>query len=146
MIVLLRLKEIALILCVFGCSTDAPLPEIDDKTKAKAMAARKYHSKATDAETNQFLDKMKQAIQNKDMAAVAKCLCYPCRLNENKEHILIKDEAQFLEHAERIVPKIKNLVLKVRIDDLFVNSAGFMIGNGEIWFDPLKGIITFNVN
>jgi len=31
------------------------------------------------------------------------------------------------------------------LSNLFVNSQGIMVGNGEIWFDPAKGgIFAFN--
>lgn len=128
-----------------GCSKEEKLPEIDEARKQQLATARKLNSKATDAQTNQFIEKMKDAVKARDVQAFARLLHYPCTLHEGKQHAVLKDEAEFLPHAPYVMEAVRGVVLKARIDDIFVNYLGFMLGNGEIWFDPLQGIASFKV-
>jgi hypothetical protein len=104
-----------------------------------------YDTSIKDSEVSAFLDAMKATLANNDIKAFAKLISYPCRWNKTKTTLMLKNEAAFLKHQKAILtPAVKNLILNAKLDDLFVNSQGFMLGNGEIWFDPRKGILAFN--
>lgn len=104
-----------------------------------------FDSSISDEEVTIFLDALKKAVQQDNPKEVAKLISYPCRWNTKKEHKVLKTEKDFLKYYKCIMQKsLKELIEKTQTGDLFVNYQGFMIGNGEIWFDPRKGIKTFN--
>lgn len=144
------MPKLILLVCLIslgGCfKKEAPLlPDIDPIIKQRNETDRRRHTTATDDQINEFINKIKEASLKKDKAAFAKLLIYPCYLSEGKQKTLIKDEAQFLEIADRVMQPLAPLIAQIRLDDLFVNYVGFMVGNNEMWFDPLKGIISFNL-
>lgn len=98
-----------------------------------------------------YLNKLKDAVKKNDIDKIADLISYPCRLNRyikniNDEHSLINNKKEFKKLYKHIFSKsLKKLILKTTIDDLFVSfNYGFMIGRGEIWFDPARGITVFN--
>jgi hypothetical protein len=104
-----------------------------------------YDASVTNQEIDCFLESLKKAVTQDDPAETAKLLSYPCRWNTKKHHKAIKSEKEFIQNYKFIMTgKVKQAILCTCIDDLFVNSQGFMLGNGEVWFDPRIGIISFN--
>lgn len=101
-----------------------------------------YDPSITNDEVSAFLDALKEAVREDSAEKMSKLLHYPVRWKKN-----IKTKQEFEKNYKAIMtPKLKNLILSTQLNDLFVNSQGFMIGNGEIWFNPREGIITFNTH
>jgi hypothetical protein len=99
-----------------------------------------------------FLAKLKAAVQANDKKAVASMVHYPLKFNTSKKNSLIEDRKQFLRQYSRIMDAA---VRSKIVDDkssrcLFANWQGFMIGDGEVWFQEsspgLFEIITVNAN
>ena len=98
-----------------------------------------------------FADKIKKAVKNKDINALSNYLSYPININTDgsSKTIYSKDEFIALDtnkiFTERFIQAVCNK------EDIFINSSGFMLGNGEIWFsylddNPKPKIIAINVS
>ena len=81
----------------------------------------------------EFAEQIKSAVKNKDLNFIADNINYPITINNNDENIYISDKNQLVNYnIEEFFTK--DFIENVCNDDLFVNSQGFMLGNGEIWF------------
>lgn len=119
-----------------------------------------YDRSITDEEVVIFLDKLKQTVKSKNYEKLSTlinykrpCLWHPackkkCRnacAHKTPKSVPLENKRQFLKHAKSIFSqKFNNVILNTKSEHLFVNSQGFMIGRGEIWFDPREGIVAFN--
>lgn len=104
-----------------------------------------YDVSITDEEVSCFLDKMKKAVQTEDGTQFSQLIHYPCSVFLPSK-LVLKTPEEFKANAPIILtPKMKNLILTTKSEDIFVNAQGFMMGDGAIWFDPRLGILSFNV-
>jgi hypothetical protein len=77
---------------------------------------------------------------------------YPLKFNTSKKNSLIEDRKQFLRQYARIMDAaVRSKILDDKSSRcLFANWQGFMIGDGEVWFQEsspgLFEIITVNAN
>lgn len=112
--------------------------EYDDRTNGV------YDLSISDDEVALFLSKLKDAVKSNELKSMEMLFHYPFTLYlGNNKKITISSKTLFKKHYEQITGgKFKEVVNKSSIDTLFVNSRGFMIGNGEVWFEPRLGIIT----
>ena len=110
------------------------------------MLASQLH--ADDASTNASLDmqfgthtgfrevfiRLKEGVANKDAASVSKAMSYPLRVHVGGKEVMIKSEKAFIRSYSTIIrPAIVEAIKNARYGDLFVNSQGAMIGDGEVW-------------
>jgi len=82
----------------------------------------------------QLLTQLQQAVAKHNSAAVADLVHYPIKVNPGKKPFTIKNEKAFIKDYDRIITQdIQNAILKQKYENLFVNSQGAMIGDGEVW-------------
>lgn len=96
----------------------------------------------------QFLSKLQNSVQSNDKKAVAELMYYPLNVNQNGKTTKIYTPKQFISKYDRVITKkVKQQILAQKADQVFVNSDGVMIGNGEMWINQFgKKIAVFAVN
>jgi hypothetical protein len=82
----------------------------------------------------QILTTLQQAVAKHDAATVASLVHYPIKVNPGKKPFVIKNEKAFVKDYDRIITHdIQDAIFKQKYENLFVNSQGAMIGDGEVW-------------
>ena len=83
---------------------------------------------------HQILTSLQQAVAKHDAATVASLVHYPIKVNPGKKPFTIKNEKAFIKDYDGILTHdIQDAILKQKYENLFVNSQGAMIGDGEVW-------------
>jgi hypothetical protein len=83
---------------------------------------------------HQILTTLQQAVAKHDAATVASLVHYPIKVNPGNKPFLVKNEKAFIKDYDRIVTQdIQAAIFKQKYENLFVNSQGAMIGDGEVW-------------
>jgi hypothetical protein len=86
-----------------------------------------------------FLDSLKKAVESDDKAYLSDVARYPLRYFESKKRRSVKGPAQFSKKYKVIfTDKVKRAIENQQYQDLFVDSEGIMLGNGEMW---ISGIV-----
>src|SRR5271154_6064231 len=81
-----------------------------------------------------LLTDLQASVAKHNTAAVAALVHYPIKVNPGKHPITIKTPKAFIKDYDRIItPDIASAIYKQKYDNLFVNSEGAMIGDGEVW-------------
>lgn len=99
-----------------------------------------------------FLSELKTAVELDQRSKVANMIRFPVPVGTPKRRLQIKDREEFLYNYEPIVTsKVKaTLANEVSSKCLFANWQGFMVGDGEVWFDEISPgtlkVITFNID
>jgi hypothetical protein len=107
-------------------SAQAPAPTDHDKSIDLSVGD---HTKV-----HQILTELQQAVTKHNPAAVAALVHYPIKVNPGKKPFTIKNEKEFIKDYDQIItPDIASAIYKQKYDNLFVNSEGAMIGDGEVW-------------
>lgn len=84
---------------------------------------------------NVFFTSVQKAVADGDKEQVADAVLYPLRVNANGTSQNYKDKAAFLADYDSIMTdSVKKALTDQKLDTLFVNYKGVMVGNGEIWF------------
>ena len=123
---LASLLLIATALILTPISAQAPTPTDHDKSIDLSVGD---HTKV-----HQILTDLQQAVSKHNPAAVAALVHYPIKVNPGKKPFTIKNEKEFIKDYDRIItPDIASAIYKQKYDNLFVNSEGAMIGDGEVW-------------
>lgn len=79
--------------------------------------------------------RIKDLVERDAQEELAEYIYYPLRVNIRGERKTIKDKEDFIENYSHIITeKVKEALLKQKVENLFVNYQGVMVGNGEIWF------------
>ncbi|BDI28684.1 hypothetical protein CCAX7_007350 [Capsulimonas corticalis] len=107
-----------------------------------ARAAGKYAVAGIDhdASVALFLRTLKIAAANNDAKKIASLAAFPLHTSVHGKPGQTVSPALFLRRYPAIfTPKVKKAVARQREKDLFVNWRGVMIGDGEVWFAPVKG-------
>ena len=82
----------------------------------------------------QLLTTLQQAVAKHDAAAVAALVHYPIKVNPGKKPFTVKNEKAFIKDYDGIITQdIAAAIFKQKYENLFVNSQGAMIGDGEVW-------------
>ena len=82
----------------------------------------------------QLLTTLQQAVAKHDAATVASLVHYPIKVNPGKKPFTIKNDKAFIKDYDGIITHdIQDAILKQKYENLFVNSQGAMIGDGEVW-------------
>jgi hypothetical protein len=83
---------------------------------------------------HQILTTLQQAVAKHDAASVASLVHYPIKVNPGKKPFVVKNEKAFIKDYDRIITSdIQAAIFKQKYENLFVNSQGAMIGDGEVW-------------
>jgi len=81
-----------------------------------------------------ILTQLQQAVASHNAPAVAALVHYPIKVNPGKKPFTVKNEKAFIKDYDRIITHdIQDAILKQKYENLFVNSQGAMIGDGEVW-------------
>jgi hypothetical protein len=81
-----------------------------------------------------ILTQLQRAVASHNAPAVAALIHYPIKVNPGKKPFTIKNEKAFIKDYDSIITHdIQDVILKQKYEDLFVNSQGAMIGDGEVW-------------
>lgn len=95
-----------------------------------------------------FYTNLRRAVANNDKEAVAKRISYPLSVHSDNSKKKILNEKQFIAEYDTIITaKVKKALAEQRLDDLFINYQGVMVGNGDIWIAILNhklGVFTIN--
>jgi hypothetical protein len=90
-------------------------------------------------EERAFICNLQTAVKNNDKRWIAARIFYPITVNVNGRNKEIKDIREFEKYYTYIINgDVKQAVLRQDINNLFKNSEGVMIGNGEIWIMTAK--------
>ena len=82
----------------------------------------------------QLLTQLQAAVAKHNAAAVAALVHYPIKVNPGKKPFTLKNQKEFIKDYDRIItPDIQDAIFKQKYENLFVNSQGAMIGDGEVW-------------
>lgn len=82
-----------------------------------------------------FFEALQKAVAADDRKAVADRVDYPFRTHVDGKAVTLHDAALFVQHYERIVTaKVKRAITGQSYAELFANSQGVMVGDGELWF------------
>jgi hypothetical protein len=82
----------------------------------------------------QLLTTLQQAVAKHDAATVASLVHYPIKVNPGKKPFVVKNEKAFIKDYDRIITSdIQAAIFRQKYENLFVNSQGAMIGDGEVW-------------
>jgi hypothetical protein len=82
----------------------------------------------------QILVTLQQAVAKHDTATVASLVHYPIKVNPGKKPFTVKNEKAFIKDYDGIITQdIAAAIFKQKYENLFVNSQGAMIGDGEVW-------------
>jgi hypothetical protein len=81
-----------------------------------------------------LLTELQQAVAKHNAPAVAALVHYPIKVNPGKHPFTIKNEKSFIKDYDGIITAdIAAAIFKQKYENLFVNSQGAMIGDGEVW-------------
>lgn len=85
-----------------------------------------------------FYDEMKEAILKKEKDKLANMVHYPLWVYVQKKRRFtrapMKTPKDFMAHIKGIlIPKVVAVVEEQKMENIFCNYQGVMLGNGEIW-------------
>ena len=82
----------------------------------------------------QLLHQLQQAVAKHNAPVVASLVHYPIKVNPGKKPFTVKNEKAFIKDYDGIITAdIAAAIFKQKYENLFVNSQGAMIGDGEVW-------------
>jgi hypothetical protein len=83
---------------------------------------------------HQLLTQLQAAVAKHNAPAVAALVHYPIKVNPGKKPFVVKNEKAFIKDYDGIITHdIQDAIFKQKYENLFVNSQGAMIGDGEVW-------------
>jgi hypothetical protein len=84
----------------------------------------------------QYFHEIRALIAQDDRRQVVKHFSYPVELNIGGTKVTIKDETEMLgSYDDRTsVKMLLGAVEEQKVEDLFVNAMGVMVGDGQLWF------------
>ena len=103
-----------------------------------------------------FLSELQDTLEQTDRDATASMVRYPLRVNSAGKTKLIKTKQELLKQYDNIFsPLTQCAITESRPEDVWGNYRGFMIGDGEVWWEasiskasskskPVFKIITIN--
>jgi hypothetical protein len=90
-----------------------------------------------------FLESLKKSVEAEDKVYLSNIARYPLRYFENKKRKSVNGPAQFVKNYKAIfTDKVKHTIENQQYQDLFVDSEGIMLGNGEVWISGIVEKIT----
>ncbi|OPA75279.1 hypothetical protein BVG16_22035 [Paenibacillus selenitireducens] len=100
------------------------------------------------AALHKYIGKLQQAVAKNNRKAVAALMSYPLQVNKQGKSKLIQSKKQFMKNYDHIMTsQVKKKLLAQQLDQLFVNSEGVMIGDGEMWISQFgKTIAVYAMN
>jgi hypothetical protein len=82
-----------------------------------------------------FLRELQSAVREQARERLAAMVSYPLRTRIKGQRVRLHTPAEFLAHFDELLtPKTQHAIALQSYGDLFLNSQGVMIGQGEVWF------------
>ena len=126
----IHLARLFLTAAVLVATTSAPAQPLTPTDHDKSIDL----SVGDHTKVRQILTALQQAVAKHNPAAVAALVHYPIKVNPGNRPFTIKNEKAFINDYDRIITHdIQDAIFKQTYDNLFVNSEGAMIGDGEVW-------------
>ncbi|MGN7355858.1 hypothetical protein ACTHPF_00740 [Paenibacillus sp. SAF-054] len=114
-----------------------PKEETPDNSQTPPGSSNPYETAGIDHpdQFNKFFTSVQKAVADGDKEQVADAVLYPLRVNANGTSQNYKDKTAFLADYDSIMTdSVKKALADQKLDTLFVNYKGVMVGSGEIWF------------
>jgi hypothetical protein len=108
---------------------------------ALAQQPNKYEVAGIDdaAEAEKFFRDLQEAVAKDDHGRVAAMIHYPITVRISGRKVKVQKSGDLLKQYTLVLNRrVKQAVAQQKVDDLFVNWQGVMIGNGAIWFNQLN--------
>lgn len=78
---------------------------------------------------------IQELVAKENKEAVAEYIQYPLNVYNTKEKINIQNKEELINHYNEIfTARVKNAFARQKLDNIFVNYKGVMVGQGEVWF------------
>jgi hypothetical protein len=124
-----QLVSLALIAgALFASNLQAAQTNLADLNKSMDLSVGDH------VKVQQLLTHLQQSVASHNAAAVAVLVHYPIKVNPGKKPFTVKNEKAFIKDYDGILTHdIQDAILKQKYENLFVNSQGAMIGDGEVW-------------
>jgi hypothetical protein len=126
-----QLTSLTLIACALLSAAQSP------QTSPAALSALDKSidlSVGDHVKVHQLLTQLQAAVAKHDVATVASLVNYPIKVNPGNKPFVVKNEKAFIKDYDRIITQdIQAAIFKQKYENLFVNSQGAMIGDGEVW-------------
>ena len=91
-------------------------------------------------EFDKTFDLIKNALKDNDKDMFADYVAYPIKVNIDGERTDVKNKEEFIKKFDIIISEdLKNKFLNQKVEDLFVNQYGIMVGDGEFWMSEITG-------
>ncbi|ULO09598.1 hypothetical protein H1230_12975 [Paenibacillus sp. 19GGS1-52] len=101
------------------------------------------------AEFTTYFAKLQKAVKDNKPAVVAELISYPMNLNKDNKTYVIYSKDEFIKKYDRIFTSlVRDNLLAQKVDKLFVNYQGIMVGNGDLWMGQRNnkiGVIAVNI-
>jgi len=86
-----------------------------------------------------YFEKLQKNVAKNNKTAVADSISFPLRVNHNGKSVMIKTKKEFIAKYDKIMTaQVKKKLLAQKVDKLFVNWKGVMVGDGEVWLGQTK--------
>jgi hypothetical protein len=107
------------------CRPQTALADLDKSIDLSVGDHTKVHT---------ILTQLQSDVAKHDAAGVASLVHYPIKVNPGKKPFTVKNQKEFIKDYDRILTHdIEDAIFKQKYENLFVNSQGAMIGDGEVW-------------
>ena len=126
--------QLASLLLIAGILLSPTLPAQTSSPALTALDKSIDLSVGDHVKVQQILTELQAAVAKHNTPAVAALVHYPIKVNPGKKPFTIKNEKAFIKDYDNIItPDIQTAIFKQKYENLFVNSQGAMIGDGEVW-------------
>ena len=122
--------------------------EVEEET-AESKVEYIYDPSITEGEVVAFISRLQKVVASGDVTLLAGMLSENgCKFNADpfEPTISIKNEEDLkLVYDKIMTEEMRNIIMEATAENIFNNYQGFMIGDGEVFFDPRDGILVFNL-
>lgn len=89
-------------------------------------------------EFDETFELLQTALADNDRDTFADYIAYPIKVTIDGNRTEIKNKEEFLQYFDEIMNEnVKNAFLNQKIEEVFVNYQGIMVGDGQIWLNQL---------
>jgi hypothetical protein len=117
----------------------------NDSTGQCNLEAANFKSQA---EVKDFLSKLQIQAKKRDPKSFGDLIVFPVRVVHKGSLKKIQTLSEFNQLASEVITaNVMDVILNQKMDEIFCNYQGIMLGDGEVWFAKVKGktgIITIN--
>lgn len=127
--------QLAGLMLIAGVLLSPTLPAAQTSSPALTALDKSIDLSVGDhVKVQQILTELQAAVAKHNAPRVAALVHYPIKVNPGKKPFTIKNEKAFIKDYDNIItPDIQTAIFKQKYENLFVNSQGAMIGDGEVW-------------